>query len=56
MSAVDWGTARVRAWRLAEDCHILERHAFAPTLESMIGAWCAEGDSLVLLCGMVGGR
>ena len=68
MIAVDWGTTRVRAWRLADDGRILERRAldagvmaiareaFAPTLESMIGGWCAEGDGPVFLCGMVGGR
>jgi len=68
MIAVDWGTSRVRAWRLAEDGSVRDRRAldagvmavtrdeFAPILESMVGSWCAEGDGPLFLCGMVGGR
>ncbi len=68
MIAVDWGTTRVRAWRLADDGRVRERRAldagvmsvqrdgFAPILESLVGTWCAEGDGPLFLCGMVGGR
>lgn len=68
MIAVDWGTSRVRAWRLAEDGRVRERKAldagvmavarneFASILDAMVGAWCAEGEGPLFLCGMVGGR
>jgi len=68
MIAVDWGTTRVRAWRMDSAGRIRERRAldagamtvardeFAAVLESLVGPWCAQGEGPLLLCGMVGSR
>lgn len=68
MIAVDWGTTRVRAWRMDDAGRVRDRRAldagamtvardeFAAVLESLVGPWCAEGDGPLLLCGMVGSR
>lgn len=68
MIVVDWGTTRVRAWRMDATGRIGDRRAldagvmavtrdeFAPVLESLVGSWCDEDKGPLLLCGMVGSR
>jgi 2-dehydro-3-deoxygalactonokinase len=69
MIGVDWGTSSFRAWRLAPDGRVLDRRddprggilsipagGFPAALEAAIGPWLAEGESEVLLCGMIGSR
>lgn len=67
MIGVDWGTTRFRAYRLqggavvdtAEgDCGIMAvaDGRFAETLHSMIGTWLANGETRVLMSGMIGSR
>jgi 2-dehydro-3-deoxygalactonokinase len=65
---VDWGTSNFRAFRLDNTGRVIERRSypvgvlkvqdgkFAETLQEKIGDWFAEGESRVLLCGMVGSR
>jgi 2-dehydro-3-deoxygalactonokinase len=66
--AVDWGTSNFRAFRLSADGAVLARRSspqgilrvgngnFAEALRAEIGAWLAEGETKVLLCGMIGSR
>jgi 2-dehydro-3-deoxygalactonokinase len=66
--AIDWGTSNFRAFRLDESGKIIERRSstegilrvqegrFAETLRAQVGDWLTEGESRVLLCGMVGSR
>lgn len=68
MIGVDWGTTSLRAWRLAPDGAIIEGRAsprgimtiidrqFEPVLREIAGDWLAEGETRVLLCGMIGSR
>ncbi len=68
MIGVDWGTSSFRAYRLAGDGRILDRSAaplgimavperrFDAALRRAIGAWLADGERRVLLCGMIGSR
>ncbi|MBL6458496.1 2-dehydro-3-deoxygalactonokinase [Belnapia sp. T6] len=68
MIGIDWGTSAFRAYRLAPGGAILDRReseggilsvpkgGFPAALSAAIGPWLAEGESLVLLCGMVGSR
>ena len=68
MICVDWGTSSFRAYRLASDGAILGRRSaargimavkdgdFAGTLRAEIGHWLAEGETRVLLSGMIGSR
>ena len=68
MIGVDWGTSAFRAFRLAADGHVLGRRSaprgilhlaagsFAEALREEIGAWLAEGETRVLLSGMIGSR
>lgn len=68
MIAVDWGTSNFRAFRLGSDGAILARrssHAgilrvedglFAEALRAEIGDWLANGETNILLCGMIGSR
>src|SRR5579859_3442324 len=68
MIGVDWGTTCFRAFRLGEDATILDRREaplgilhvgpgrFADALAAQIGPWLADGESRVLLAGMVGSR
>lgn len=64
MIAVDWGSTRLRAYRLAEDGTIVDRRfrdngalacssRFAQVLAQQIDGW---NDSCVLMCGMIGAR
>ncbi len=68
MIAVDWGTSSARAYRLAPDGAVLARResaggilrvpegGFPAALTEMVGDWLAEGETRVLLSGMVGSR
>jgi 2-dehydro-3-deoxygalactonokinase len=68
MIGIDWGTSSFRAYRLAAGGTILDRvesaggiltipsGGFPAALQAAIGPWLAEGEALVLLCGMVGSR
>lgn len=66
MIGVDWGTTNLRAWRFGPDGAILARAeapegllsgppgGFCATLLRHCGGWIADGEDLVLMCGMVG--
>jgi 2-dehydro-3-deoxygalactonokinase len=66
--AVDWGTSNFRAFRLDAAGAILARRSssqgilrveggkFEQALRAEVGAWLAEGEKHILLCGMVGSR
>jgi 2-dehydro-3-deoxygalactonokinase len=66
--AVDWGTSNFRAFRLDAQGAIMARCSsprgilqvgdgkFAAALRAEIGAWLAEGETHVLMCGMIGSR
>jgi 2-dehydro-3-deoxygalactonokinase len=68
MIGVDWGTSSFRAFRLAADGAIIGRRSaargimtiedgdFAGALRAEIGHWLAEGDTRVLMSGMIGSR
>jgi 2-dehydro-3-deoxygalactonokinase len=68
MIGIDWGTTAFRAYRLGPGGTILDRReseggilsvpagGFPAALSAAIGPWLAEGEGLVLLCGMVGSR
>jgi 2-dehydro-3-deoxygalactonokinase len=66
--AVDWGTSNFRAFRLNAQGVIVARCSsprgilqvgdgnFAAALRAEIGPWLAEGETRVLMCGMIGSR
>src|ERR1700722_14687071 len=66
--AVDWGTSNFRAFRLSAGGGGLARRSssqgvlrvgkgnFQEVLRSEVGAWLADGENHILLCGMVGSR
>ncbi len=68
MIGVDWGTSSLRAYRLDAAGGIIGRTAsakgiltvadgaFAATLRAEIGAWLEDGETRVLLSGMIGSR
>ena len=68
MIGVDWGTTAFRAYRMRSDGTVLERRegqrgiltvppgGFPAVLAEEVGAWLADGERLVVLCGMVGSR
>jgi len=68
MIGIDWGTTSFRAYRLDPAGAILERResaqgilsvppgGFPAVLEAAIRPWLERGETLVLLCGMVGSR
>ncbi len=68
MIAVDWGTSNFRAFRLNAEGAILSRRSspqgilrvddgnFEEAFRAEIGDWLAEGETKVLLCGMIGSR
>ena len=68
MVAVDWGTSNFRAFRLAPGGEIEEQRSsprgvlhvkegqFETVLCEEIGDWLDDGETQVLLCGMVGSR
>ena len=67
MIAVDWGTTSFRAFRL-RGANVVDRYAgphgilsippggFASTLRAAIAPWLADGETRVLMSGMVGSR
>ncbi len=68
MIAVDWGTSNFRAFRLSAEGAVVARRSsaqgilhvaegsFEAALRAGVGAWLAEGEQHILLCGMVGSR
>ena len=68
MIAVDWGTSSFRAYRLSPDGAVIARRDaprgimqveggdFTGVLRDAVGPWLAEGETRVLLCGMIGSR
>lgn len=68
MIGVDWGTSSFRAFRLAADGSVLGRRSaprgilnveagrFAEMLREHIGVWLDEGETRVLMSGMIGSR
>jgi 2-dehydro-3-deoxygalactonokinase len=65
---VDWGTSNFRAFRFDNTEKVIGRRSypigilkvregkFAETLQEHVGDWIADGETQVLLCGMVGSR
>ena len=68
MIAVDWGTSNFRAFRLNAEGAVVARRSspqgilrvddgnFEAALRAEVGAWLAEGENHILLCGMIGSR
>jgi 2-dehydro-3-deoxygalactonokinase len=68
MIGVDWGTSSFRAYRLGTDGAVLDRReapmgilqvpagGFEHALRAQVGAWLDDGETRVLLSGMVGSR
>src|SRR4051794_2727488 len=68
MIGVDWGTSSFRAFRMAADGAVLDRRhaprgilhvpngAFSDALVEQVGDWLADGETRVLLSGMIGSR
>jgi 2-dehydro-3-deoxygalactonokinase len=66
--AVDWGTSNFRAFQLDAEGAVLARRSssqgilrvdggnFEEALRVEVGTWLAEGETHVLLCGMIGSR
>src|SRR5690349_9951358 len=68
MIGIDWGTSGLRAYRFAPDGELVgRRHTprgiltvgpgeFPDTLRAFVGDWIRDGETRVLMCGMVGSR
>ena len=68
MIGVDWGTSSFRAFRLDAEGRVAERRAaprgilavedgrFAEELLRQVGDWIAEGETRILMSGMIGSR
>ncbi len=68
MIGVDWGTTSLRAWRLAPDGALLgartsaqgilaiTNRQFGAVLRNVVGDWVEEGETRILMCGMIGSR
>ena len=68
MIGVDWGTSSFRALRMAADGAVLDRRhaprgilqvpdgAFSDALVELVGDWLTDGETRVLLSGMIGSR
>lgn len=67
MIAVDWGTSNFRAYRLNAGQTVARMASgpgllgvapggFAEALHGAVGPWLAQGETRVLLAGMVGSR
>lgn len=68
MIGVDWGTSNFRAFRFDQAGNVIDRRSyptgilkvqegkFADALQAQVGDWIADGETRVLLCGMVGSR
>ena len=68
MIAIDWGTTRLRAYRVAGDGAVRERRVadagilavpdgdFAGALLALVHDWIAAGEARILMSGMIGSR
>ncbi len=68
MIGVDWGTSSCRAYRMTGAGQIIARAsspsgilqvaagAFPSVLRAIVGDWLADGETTIILCGMVGSR
>ncbi|PWS36680.1 2-keto-3-deoxy-galactonokinase [Falsiroseomonas bella] len=68
MIGIDWGTTSLRAYRLGPGGAVTDRldrpggiltvpaGGFPAALREAVGPWLAQGETRVLLCGMVGSR
>ncbi len=68
MIGVDWGTSSLRAFRLDAAGDVIDRVAaprgimavqngnFAGALRAQIGPWLDDGETQVLMSGMIGSR
>jgi 2-dehydro-3-deoxygalactonokinase len=68
MIGVDWGTSSFRAFRLDADGQVVDRIAasrgimavqdgvFAAVLDEQVGPWIEQGETRVLMAGMIGSR
>lgn len=68
MIGLDWGTSSLRAWRIGADGAVTDTRsskrgimnvtdrAFETVLRETVGDWLAQGETNILLCGMVGSR
>lgn len=68
MIGMDWGTTSLRAYRLGPDGAVTDRldrpggiltvpaGGFPAALREAVGAWLSDGETRLLLCGMVGSR
>lgn len=68
MIGIDWGTSSLRVYRFAADGRISGRRDthrgiltvapgdFPDTLRAVAGDWIEDGESRILMCGMVGSR
>ncbi|WP_137128142.1 2-dehydro-3-deoxygalactonokinase [Roseomonas sp. HF4] len=68
MIGLDWGTTSLRAYRLGTDGQIMARRdmprgilsidsdGFPAALHAAAGDWIGQGDTRVVMCGMVGSR
>lgn len=68
MIGVDWGTTNFRAFRISAEGSITARRSspqgvlsipagqFPEMLRSQVGDWLTEGETQIMLCGMVGSR
>ena len=68
MIGIDWGTSSFRAFRLADDGAVRERRQaprgimsvadgkFADVVHEFAGDWLKDGETRILLSGMIGSR
>ena len=68
MIGIDWGTSQFRAFRFAPNGEILARHSsghgildvadgdFAGTLRAELAPWLADGETKIIMSGMIGSR
>jgi 2-dehydro-3-deoxygalactonokinase len=68
MIGLDWGTTSLRAYRLGTDGRTLSRRemprgilmiepdGFPAALHAAVGDWIGQGETRVVMCGMVGSR
>ena len=67
--ALDWGTSRLRAWKMSPEGHVLDRASsdrgmsslspeqFEPALLELIESWLHPDHKVrVLACGMIGAK
>lgn len=67
MIGIDWGTTSLRAYRLAARTILARREspngitqvapgAFTTVLQDLVGDWLADGETHILMAGMIGSR